>query len=209
MNKPLFTICAVVLALIIAGCASEPEPAPEVPAPKAEKEEAGELRETITSYELQGFAQADFDAAEVQYAKGEELYGSDNAGSKIAYDASVVGYSKVIRAAFPTLTRRRGEETEAVRADSEGLKAPVAVPVAYAEAEAAYQKALASEKGGNYERALEEFDEAKRLYDAVYAETADKKARADEALAAAERGIADAEARARELETAEKTGGVE
>lgn len=209
MRKPLFMIFTVALAVIIAGCASEPEPVPEVPAPKAEKEEAGGLRETITTYELQSFAQADYDAAEVQYAKGEELYESDNTGSRVGYDAAITGYKKVIQAAFPTLIRRRGEETEAVRADSDKLKASVAVPEAHVEAEAAYQKALASEKGGNYEQALEEFDEAKRLYDAVYAETADKKARADQALAAASKGIADAEARAKELEVAEKTGGVE
>jgi hypothetical protein len=197
---------AVALALLILGCASEPEP---IPAPESEREQATELRETIQKFELQSLAQSDYDAAEVEYKKAEDLYGTDNGPAKTAYDAAISGYESVIRAAFPTLARRYGEETEAVRADSQELKAEVALPEDYAEAEAAYQKALASEKAGNFEAAVDEFQEANELYKKVYAATAEKKARADAAMSAAADGISAAEKRAAELEEAEKTGGTE
>ena len=189
---------------------AEPAPAPAPttePAPDSEKQQAERLRATVSRFELSDYDPEDFASAEASYQKAEGLYGKDNAGAKESYQAAITDYRKVIDTGFSARTRQRRTGVEKIKNDAEALKAPVASPQEYTAAETAYREAVALEQSGEFEKALDGYEKAQSLFEEVYSITAEKKRRAEQAMAEAQAGIENYESTARELEGTSQSGG--
>ena len=216
------TLVALLGALLLAGCASapveEPAPAPApapavaaapapIPAPEKELADAKALQAQVVKAGLDKVAADDFAAAESRFKEGEAEYGKDNAKAKTALDQAIAGYGKVIELGYPKLVQSRKTPAEKVRAEAVALKAQVAIPQEYAAAEAVYQQAGTAASAGDYERAATGYTEAHRLFEQVAATAARKKRSAETAMEESRQSLAAVEARAKEVEEAEKAGG--
>ena len=204
----------LLLALLIAACASTPETATEaVPEEKAEKAatvgkpeaeygRASELKALIERYSLEDYAEAEYAAAESDYDQGVKAYGSDNAASKKSFDSAIEGYGKVIEKAFPAFTRTRRERTESYKKQADDLKAPVAMKTEYAAAKAKYDQAVKAEADGDYESAARLFEELEATFKDIYEKTKDKKEKAEEAIRSTEEELSKAEELSKEADAA-------
>jgi len=154
----------------------------EVPLPEAEYIQAKELRERILRYDLNQYAQNEYDSAEKSFIDGESAYGKDNARSKASFDQAIKGYTAVLQKGFTAYLDGRVKDVEKIKKSAEAIKAPVAVKDDYAKAKSVYEQALGARKAGENEEAAELLDEAEGLFTDVYDVTLEKKTRAEKSI---------------------------
>ncbi len=230
--RMVFAAGAVLLALALFACASkpaavEPTPAPApapaapapapaavtpapapapaaVPAPETELAQAKASRDRVLYFKLEQQYPQEFAAADGKLAEGQAQMNKDNAAAKTAIEAAAAGYRRILQDGLTQMVRRNRQDVETVRNNATAIKAQVAMANEYSAAEAVYQKAVASEGSGDQEAAINGYSQAREQFVKVYEETRVKKDRAERALADARKGLADAEARAKAAEDAQK-----
>jgi tetratricopeptide (TPR) repeat protein len=138
--------------------------------------------------------------------EGDKAYNTDNKTSKEAFDQAIANYQAVIAKGFPILTDNTKKETDASLALADGLKAGVAVRDDYAKAKAVYDNAVAEQEAGNYEKAIELFQEADDLFQQVYEKAKAKKAKAEGVIQEALDSLKASEEKAKEAEDAMTEG---
>jgi hypothetical protein len=201
MRKALLIVLAGVALLMAASCKSTP-PEEAVPLPETELAKAKELKAKADAYNLGPLAQAEYTAAENDLKAGEAAYGKDNAASKASLDKAISGYQAVIAKAGPLYLGTIHDKTAAAKKAADDLKASVAVKDDYAKAQAVYDRALAAKTAGDLEAATKDFEEARKMFEAVAKVAAEKRDAALAANADAEQAKTDAEARAAEAQAA-------
>ena len=129
----------VLLAVLIAGCASTPEEEDEFRRPDAERAEAVRLREIITE---RGFEDAQPDAlatGDAEFQRAEEALDEDNQMALVQYRLATDSYNRVLRAGAQAAlesSRSAISDTEArIQQRQQALADQVAEDDAEAEAE--------------------------------------------------------------------------
>jgi tetratricopeptide (TPR) repeat protein len=95
---------------------------------------------------------------------------------------AVLRYNLVLDKGWELTAGSKRDDAGQYKADSEGIKAQVAVKDDYAEAKSVWDKALEVYKSGDHEAALGLFTEAEDLFYMVYQKTLSKKEAADAAI---------------------------
>jgi hypothetical protein len=180
MRKAFLIVLAAAALLMAMSCKSTP-PVEPVPLPETELAKAKELKAKVDLYKLGPLAQAEYTVAENDMKAGEDAYGKDNAASKASLDKAITGYQAVIAKAGPLYLGTISDRTAAAKKAADDLKASVAVKDDYAKAQAVYDRALAAKTAGDLEAATKDFEEARKLFDAVAKVAQEKR---DKALAA-------------------------
>jgi hypothetical protein len=220
--RRILVLLLVAAVVLLASCATKP--APEQPAqpaqpavqpkppvatvalPEKEYAEAKSLKARVDQNGLGEFVPEDYKQAEARLQEGEAAYNKDNAKAKASLDQAIAAYNTVISKGFPLKTDKSRKDVEVVKANADGLKAPVAMKDDYAAALAKYNDALAAQKAGDYEKAIGLFAEAKPMFEQVVAKTQEKKATAEAALQAAQNSQADSEQKAKDADAQIKSG---
>jgi len=207
MRKALLIVLATAALLMVASCKSTP---PEVAAPLPETElaKAKELKAKADLYNLGPLAQAEYNAAESDLKAGEAAYGKDNAASKASLDKAIAGYQAVIDKAGPLYLGTLNDKAAAAKKTADDLKASVAVKDDYAKAQAVYDRALKEKAAGDLAAATKDFEEARKLFEAVAKVAAEKRDKALAAGAEAAKAQADAEAAAAAAQKALESEGL-
>ena len=207
MRKALLIVLATAALLTVASCKSTP---PEVAAPLPETElaKAKELKAKADLYNLGPLAQAEYNAAESDLKAGEAAYGKDNAASKASLDKAIAGYQAVIDKAGPLYLGTLNDKAAAAKKTADDLKASVAVKDDYAKAQAVYDRALKEKAAGDLAAATKDFEEARKLFEAVAKVAAEKRDKALAAGAEAAKAQADAEAAAAAAQKALESEGL-
>ncbi|MCX7030284.1 MAG: hypothetical protein NTU62_09210 [Spirochaetes bacterium] len=201
MRKALLIVLAAAALLMAVSCASTP-PEKAVPLPETELAQAKQLKAKADAYNLGPLAQAEYTAAENDLKAGEEAYGKDNAASKASLDRAITGYRAVIAKAGPLYLGTISDRTAAAKKAADDLKASVAVKDDYAKAQVVYDRALAAKTAGDLEAATKDFEEARKMFEAVKVVAQQKR---DKALAAntdATQALKDSAAKAAEAQAA-------
>lgn len=207
MRKALLIVLATAALLMVASCKSTP---PEVAAPLPETElaKAKELKAKADLYNLGPLAQAEYNAAESDLKAGEAAYGKDNAASKASLDKAIAGYQAVIDKAGPLYLGTLNDKAAAAKKTADDLKASVAVKDDYAKAQAVYDRALKEKAAGDLAAATKDFEEARKLFEAVAKVAAEKRDLALAASAEAAKAQTDAEAAAAAAQKALESEGL-
>jgi len=207
MRKALLIVLATAALLMVASCKSTP---PEVAAPLPETElaKAKELKAKADLYNLGPLAQAEYNAAESDLKAGEAVYGKDNAASKASLDKAIAGYQAVIDKAGPLYLGTLNDKAAAAKKSADDLKASVAVKDDYAKAQAVYDRALKEKAAGDLAAATKDFEEARKLFEALAKVAAEKRDLALAASAEAAKAQADAEAAAAAAQKALESEGL-
>jgi hypothetical protein len=204
MRKTVLIVLAGVALLLAASCKSTP-PQEAVPLPETELAKAKALKAEADTYNLGPLAQAEYTAAENDLKAGEAAYGTDNAASKVSLDKAISGYQAVISKGGAVYLGTLNDQASAAKMLADDLKASVAVKDDYAKAQAAYDKALAAKSAGDLEAATKDFEEARKLFEAVAMTATKKRDAARTANTAAAQAQTDAEAKAAAAQTALET----
>jgi hypothetical protein len=169
VNKRISFFLLAAVALLAAGCATAPKPAPVVeptaPLPEAEYKQAQELRALIQKYSLDQYAPDVYKAADARFQEGEKAYRTDNALSKAALLQAIDGFQKVIDTGFPKVVAASQKEAEASKSEAEELGAPVANKSEYTAALDTYNQAAKARDAKQYEKSLELFAKAKDQFE--------------------------------------------
>ncbi len=231
MTRIVTACAAAFVALALSACASKPAPveqpapapapqpapvvqpapqppaAPAVAAPDKELAQARQSRERVLRFKLEQQSPQEFAAAEARLREGEAQMNKDNTAARTAIDAATAGYRKILQDGLTPLARKGRQDVDTVRTNAGEIKAQVAMADQYAAAEAVYQKAVASDAGGDQEAAIDGYAQAREQFVKVYDETKAKKDRAERAVQDTRKGFVDAEARAKAAEDAQKAEG--
>jgi tetratricopeptide (TPR) repeat protein len=211
--KWIAIVLSLVVALLAVSCATKPSPqeekapvqtpapaktapAKKVPLPEQEYSQAKSLKAKVDAYGLQEFAPAEYRQAEQKLAEAEAALNKDNAAARKALEEAIRLYNAVLQKGLPLLAQRKQQQVEGLKAQADAIKAPKAMPDAYAKADAPYRAGVAAVKAGEYEKAIADFDQALPLFQSVYDQTRVKKERAEEEIRSAQQGLQDAEKRA-------------
>ena len=207
MRKALLIVLATAALLMVASCKSTP-PEAAAPLPETELAKAKELKAKADLYNLGPLAQAEYNAAESDLKAGEAAYGKDNAASKASLDKAIAGYQAVIDKAGPLYLGTLNDKAAAAKKTADDLKASVAVKDDYAKAQAVYDRALKEKAAGDLAAATKDFEEARKLFEAVAKVAAEKRDKALAAGAEAAKAQADAEAAAAAAQKALESEGL-
>ncbi|OHD73670.1 MAG: hypothetical protein A2177_16835 [Spirochaetes bacterium RBG_13_68_11] len=201
MRKTLLIVLAGAALLMAASCKSTP-PEEAVPLPETELAKAKELKAKADLYKLGPLAQAEYTATESDLKAGEETYGKDNAASKASLDKAIAGYQAVIAKAGPLYLGTIHDRTAAAKKAADDLKASVAVKDDYAKAQAVYDRALAAKTSGDLEAATKDYEEARKMFEAVKVVAQQKRDKALAANADAAQALDESAAKAAEAQAA-------
>lgn len=175
------------------------------------------LRERIETSNYAAWDQGNYQKAEERYATEETLFASLGDPSQAAspatdakpiaqgldaLDEAVLRYNLVIQKGREGGATARRDKADAVKIQSEEIKAQVAVKDEYDAALALYQDAAAAMTAGEYEAAASKFDEAAAAFEKAYALASEKRARAEAAMQAAEEAAAASLRKAQEADSA-------
>jgi hypothetical protein len=175
------------------------------------------LRERIEDSDYAAWDQGNYAKAEERYAAEEALFASlgdqGQAASPAtdpkplsqgidALDEAVLRYNLVIQKGREGGATARKDKADAIKLQSEEIKAQVAVKAEYDAALALYKEAQYAMAAGEYEDAAAKFDEAAAAFEKVYALAADKRAKAEAAMKAAEEAAAESLRKAQDADSA-------
>ena len=201
MRKAFLIVLAGAALLMAASCKSTP-PEVAVPLPETELAKAKELKAKADLYKLGPLAQAEYNAAESDLKAGEETYGKDNAASKASLDKAIAGYQAVIAKAGPLYLGTLHDKAAAAKAAADDLKSSVAVKDDYAKAKVVYDRAVAAKASGDLEAATKDYEEARKMFEAVTAVAQEKRDKAFAANADAAQALYESAAKAGEAQDA-------
>jgi len=173
------------------------------------------LRERIETSDYAAWDQGNYAKAEERYAAEEALFASlgDQAASPAtdpkalsqgidALDEAVLRYNLVIQKGREGGATARKDKADAVKLQSEEIKAQVAVKAEYDAALALYKEAQYAMAAGEYEDAAARFDEAAAAFEKAYALASEKRAKAEAAMKAAEEAAAESLRKAQDADSA-------
>ena len=201
MRKAFLIVLAGAALLMAASCKSTP-PEEAVPLPETELAKAKELKAKADLYKLGPLAQAEYNAAENDLKAGEGAYGKDNAASKASLDKAIAGYQAVIAKAGPLYLGTLHDKAAAAKAAADDLKSSVAVKDDYAKAKVVYDRAVAAKASGDLEAATKDYEEARKMFEAVTAVAQEKRDKAFAANADAAQALYESAAKAAEAQDA-------
>lgn len=193
------TLVIAVAALALFGaCASAPEP---VQPPDEAYDEAKALRSEIIELDLAQYAQSKYDTGEAAFNEGETRYNAEEyAEAGTQFNTAISSYEEVLQIGLRAIWTARKGDADGAKSRADDVKASVAVPEEYAEAQAVYDEAQAAATAGDDERAAELFENAEVLFDQAYELAAEKKRQAEAALNNVDRSLQDLDTRRQELE---------
>lgn len=202
---------ALLAALFLAvSCATTPpeKPKPETPqpekpavaAPDAELAQAKSLQQKADKYGLADYDPEDYADATRDLKAGQDAYGNDNAASKESLTKAIDEFNLVITKGGALLLAKVQAQSVASKKAADDLKASVAVPDQYAQANDVYMRALKEKDAGDLEAAGADFAQSRDMFDAVTVVAQQKKDDATkslegtkETMAASEQKAADAQ----------------
>ncbi len=151
--------------------------------PEAKYTEANQLKSKADKYELNKYAEDDYQTAEDSLKKGKSLIDANNKmkAAKVL-DESTKKYQSVLDKGFPPYTESQNEETKENKAEAEAIKADVAVKEKYEEAEKLYNEALQAMDSKEYENAITLFNQAEDKYKEAQNEAMSKRDRAKKSI---------------------------
>ena len=174
------------------------------------------LRERIETSNYSAWDQGNYTKAEERYAAEEALFVSlgdpGQAASPAtdpkplaqgidALDEAVLRYNLVIQKGREGGATARKDKADAIKLQSEEIKAQVAVKAEYDAALALYKDAQSAMAAGEYEDAASKFDEATAAFGKAYDLAADKRAKAEAAMKAAEAAAAESLKKAQDADS--------
>ncbi len=199
-------------AALLVSCKTAPEPTEPEPVtvakPEAEYQQAKELRATVTQFGLERYEANAFKKAEASFKDGEAAYEKDNAKSKTAFQQAIAGYKQVLDGGFPTLTAERKKSADEAKAEADAAKAGVAVKADYGAAQTLYNQAAAAEKGKDYPKALDLYQQSADKFTAAAQTARELKARAENSIEEVKKELTTAEQQADEAEKIREEGGL-
>ena len=152
---------------------------PPVPEPKAEYEQAKTLRSRIQNLKFSPYAPDEYAAAEADFASGEAALNKDNAKAKAYFENAITNYRQVIKKAIAVKSKAKEDNIGIWKKKNDDLKAAVADPQAYQEAEQTLAQAKAAAEQDNWEEAERLYGEAADKYQKLYDTVKAKKDKAE------------------------------
>jgi predicted phage tail protein len=201
MRKAIPIVLAGAVLLWAASCKSTP-PEAAAPLPETELAQAKQLKAKADAYNLGTLAQAEYTAAENDLKAGQDAYGKDNAASKESLDRAITGYQAVIAKGGPLYLGPLQDKAAAAKKAADDLKASVAVKDDYAKAQAVYDRALKEKAAVDLDAATKDFEDARKMFEAVSAVAQDKLNKAVAANDDAAQAMKDSAAKAAEMQAA-------
>lgn len=177
------------MSLFVVSCASSPKKGDEPAPAKAQTEKGKTKEEKAAAKEAKAKSKEDKTAAKEEKGKSKE--DKDTAKAEKGKTGQEGGVS----------AESLQKETETLMGNAKNIKADVAMNEEYAKAQAAYEEALKYKNEGNTKKAEKSFEQARRLFEEVYAKTEEKRVRA-------ERSIADSKNELQSVEEKAKAAGV-
>ena len=171
MRKLLFIAAFIIVSFFVVSCASSPKKGEEPSPAKAQSEKTKTKEEKATAKAEKNKSKEEKSVAKTEKGKTEEDY----------------------RASAESLQG----ETETLMRKAKKIKADVAMKEEYAKARAAYDEALKLKNEGNHKKAAKSLEEAKALFEEVYAKTEEKRARAAQSIADSQKELAAVEEKAK------------
>lgn len=174
------------------------------------------LRERIETSDYAAWDQGNYAKAEERYAAEEALFASLGDPAQAAspatdpkplsqgidaLDEAVLRYNLVIQKGREGGATARKDKADAVKLQSEEIKAQVAVKAEYDAALALYKEAQYAMAAGAYEDAAAKFDEAAAAFEKAYALASDKRAKAEAAMKTAEEAAAESLRKAQDADS--------
>ena len=209
---------ALLAALFLAvSCASTPpeKPVPETPQPEkavvappdAELAQAKSLQQKADKYGLKDYDPEDYAAATSDLQAGQDSYGKDNAASRASLTKSIDEFNLVITKGGALLLAKVQAQSVASKKAADALKASVAVPGQYAQANDVYMRALKEKDAGDIEAAGADFAQARDKFDAVTVVAQQKKDNATKSLASTKETMVASEQKGADADKALKNEG--
>lgn len=140
------------------------------------------VRDKVDSLSFGPMDSGNYELAGQKLELVDGLVPKDPATAQDAAAEALLRYNLVLSKGWELSAGGKREVANKYKADSEELKAQVAVRQAYAEAADAWRLAEAAYSAGKHEDSAPLFDRAEELFKAVYETTAQKKAAAEAAL---------------------------
>ena len=191
-------VIAITALALFGACSSTPEP---VQPPDDVYDEAKVLRSQINDLDLAQYARSQYDTGEAAFTEGETRYNAEEyAEAETRFNTAVSNFSEVLEIGLRAIWAARQNDADGAKSRADNVKASVAVPEEYAEAQAVYDEAVAVAGAGNDERAAELFENAEVLFDQAYELAAEKKRQAEAALNNVDKSLQDLDTRRQELE---------
>ena len=158
-----------------------------VSSPETKYNSATRLREKVHKYNLQQYAEEEYNIAEKNYQEAKELIDSkknNKADKKL--DEVNKKYQSVLDKGFPPCTEYRNKIVKEKKEMALEIKADVAVKNEYKEAEQIYNEALDYKEKKEYEKAIDTLNLAEEKFINAYDTAEDKKIRAEKSIKSTE-----------------------
>jgi hypothetical protein len=164
------------------------------------------IRSEIEAHDLSRFDPASFATAEEHIQQADSAYKEkDMATAQQAAKEALVHYQQVADTGWEALAEEQRQRARALREEALNLKAQVAMPEAYQEADLVYTEGERTMSAKDFKQALETFTQSADKFMAVRDGTAKKRQTAEKAIQTAKDKIADSDKRAKSAQA--KLGG--
>lgn len=152
-----------------------------------------EVRVRVDELEFGPLDSGNYDLAGQKLDETDTLLATNTTDAQDAAAESLLRYRLVLAKGWEVTAGNLHDSAAQYKTDAENIKAQVAVKAAYADAEAAWDMAVAAYAAGDNEAAVPLFENAEAMFMAVYQEAADKRAAAEAAMQAADAKTAESE----------------
>ncbi len=207
MKNPVSRAVIIGAVILMASCASAPNPQQQANDPQAALAKANDLKQKVEAFGLGDYAPDEYRTALKDLKAGQEALGKDNAAAKLSLDSAIAGFTAVITKGGPLVVAKARDQSVSSRKAADDAKASVAVKDDYAKASHLFDQAGAESTAGDWESAQKDYALARDMFDSARAKALQKKATAVETLKKTERMMAESERRAAGLLSSLKAEG--
>ena len=189
-----YVTISILAACILTSCASVPQ---------KEYDEAALLRKRASRYEpVRTYESESFAAAEKSYMQADTLIKQkkDLKTAKEALTNASAQYRIVIDKGMPAYAGDLSTQIDKTIRSADELKAKIALEVQYEKAAVLYEEAKKQASSGDYDSALEKFENAKTDFETVYTQVQKKYAESKNTVEALQGRLSKLEQMVRELE---------
>lgn len=172
-----------------------------VSSPETKYSSATKLREKVLKYNLQKYAEEEYNIAEQEYKEAKMLIDSKkNFKADKKLDDVNKKYQLVLDKGFPPCTEDKDKIVKEKKEIALDIKADIAVKNEYNKAEQIYNEALDYKKNKEYEKAIDTLNMAEEQFINAYDIAEEKKIRAEKSIKSTEEAFEKIKKDAKKLE---------
>lgn len=158
-----------------------------VSSPETKYQNVTKLREKVHKYNLQKYAEEEYNIAEQEYQEAKDLIDTKkNFKANKKLDSVNKKYQIVLDKGFPTCTEDKNKVVKEKKENALEIKADVAVKNQYKQAEQTYNEALEYKEKKEYEKAINTLNIAEEQFIDAYNIAEEKKIRVEKSIKSTE-----------------------